>query len=219
LAAFPQPSRYLEIGVDHGYTLETIRADQRYGVDPTPAFDTEQVPSGLHFYSMPSDDFFNSIATDMTFNLVFVDGLHEYEQAYRDVINAFTHLASPGIVVLDDVVPADEISAMASPVESLEARLATGDTKQVWHGNTFVVLAILRDHHPEIVFRTIVGSGNEQAVMWLKTTAMPTQVDTDVLSGYQNLTYASLFGGGIPGFFNCADETTALHDALSYCTT
>ena len=130
-------------------------------------FDTRHLPAGVRVYCGTSDDFFASIGAEAVFDLVFVDGLHVFEQAYRDVINSFRHLAPAGLVLVDDVAPDDEVSAMRDQHESARRRAELGLAGQGWNGDVFVVLAILRDHHPELSFRVIVGPGNEQAVVWL----------------------------------------------------
>ena len=175
-------SRYLEVGVHKGLTLETVTARERTAVEPAPMFDTGHLPAGVQVYCGTSDDFFASIGPEVTFDLVFVDGLHVYEQAYRDVINAFRHLAPAGLVLVDDVVPDDEVSAMRDRHESARRRAELGLAGQGWNGDVFVVLAVLRDHHPELSFRVIVGPGNEQAVVWLTDPAhRPCPVSEEVV--------------------------------------
>ena len=89
-------TRYLEIGVHKGVTLETVTAPERTAVEPVPMFDTGHLPAGVQVYCGTSDDFFASIGAEAVFDLVFVDGLHVFEQAYRDVINSFRTSPRPG---------------------------------------------------------------------------------------------------------------------------
>ena len=63
------------------------------------------------------------------------------------MINAFHHTSQRGLVVVDDVVPHDESSALRDYEESRRRRAEAG-LSSAWHGDVFIVLAILRDHHP-----------------------------------------------------------------------
>ena len=178
-------------------------------------FDTTRLPRGLRFFHGSSDVFFASLPSDVTFDLTYVDGLHLYEQAYRDVINAFRHSRRRGLVVVDDVVPKDENSALRDYEESRRRRAEAG-LSSAWHGDVFVVLAILRDHHPELAVRVIVGSGNEQAVIWKEEpSGSPTMLADDVVATYRQLRFVDVFADGVPTWFNPADEETVLHEAAS----
>ncbi len=204
---------YLEVGVAGGQTLETICADLRTGVDPAPLFDTTHLPRGLRFFEGSSDEYFASLSPDTTFDLAYVDGLHLYEQAYRDVMNAFRHTSPRGIVVVDDVVPRDDSSALRDYEESRRQRAEAG-LSTAWHGDVFIVLAVLRDHHPELAVRVIVGSGNEQAVIWnQEPSRRPRMVSDTVVAGFRDLGFRDVFADGVPTWFNPADEKTVLREA------
>lgn len=89
---------FLEIGTDTGISLRTVHADAITSVDPDP-----HTPATHH---TTSDDFF-STCTDR-FDLIFIDGLHEHNQAYRDIIHALEHLNPGGVIVLHDCLPTSE---------------------------------------------------------------------------------------------------------------
>lgn len=59
-------------------------------------------------------------------DLVFVDGLHEAKQAYKDLLGALGHLRQGGIVLLDDVAPNDESSSLPSLEASEKRRISDG---------------------------------------------------------------------------------------------
>ena len=162
----PGASCYLEIGLYLGATFDTIRAGNRVGVDPHPRFDVSRLPSGTSVFVGTSDDFFGALPADELFDVVFVDGLHHFDQAYRDVVNSFRHLTPGGMLLVDDVVPFDEISAMHDWAAASERRRAVGDPANSWNGDVFATVKVLVDHHPSIRLRTILGSGNPQTVLW-----------------------------------------------------
>ena len=56
--------------------------------------------SVFHF---PSDEFFEQ--NKDTFDLIFIDGLHEAEQVYKDITNALNVLNTGGTIVCHDMNP------------------------------------------------------------------------------------------------------------------
>jgi hypothetical protein len=226
LAAFPAMQRsgmqrYLEIGLEAGRTLENVLAAQRVGVDPNPLFDTHVLPDGVEIHSIPSDDYFARLPRRTTFDFVFVDGLHTYQQTYRDVINAFRHCPN-GVLLIDDVVPSDWISAIPDQVESLELRRQHGIDNIDWHGDVFKVILMLRDHHPELDWVTITDRGNPQTFVWRQSKtsvrrspnrqgrARIRSVSDAVVDSYQNVSYADVFDAGVPSSFHPCEEAEAL---------
>ena len=86
-------TRYLEIGCRHDTLFRAVGCQHKVGVDPH--------SGGTH--RMTSDEFF-AICTD-EYDLVFVDGLHEHEQVWRDVSNALQHVPVGGFIVIHDLLP------------------------------------------------------------------------------------------------------------------
>jgi hypothetical protein len=84
---------YLEIGTRWNECLARIEAPQRTGVDP--------VSGGTH--RMTSDEYFAT--HHETFDLIFIDGLHESQQVQRDLDHALAVLNKGGLVVLHDCNP------------------------------------------------------------------------------------------------------------------
>jgi hypothetical protein len=170
LAAFPGEKSqgmksYLEIGLEAGRTLENVLAAYWVGVDPNPSFYAHTLPDGVEIHSIPSDDYFARLPRRTAFDIVFVDGLHTYQQTYRDVINAFRHCPN-GVLLIDDVVPSDWISGIPDQAESLELRRQHGIDNIDWHGDVFKVILMLRDHHSELDWVTITDRGNPQTFVW-----------------------------------------------------
>jgi len=212
--------RYLEIGVQHGVTLEGIEVNERWGVDPDPLFSLRKLPIGTHVQTMTSDDFFETIRNDTTqFDVIFIDGLHEWKQTYRDLYNAFDKLKPNGVVLLDDVVPTDEFSALPDFSESLAQRRAAGLSGEFWHGDVWKCITVINEHVPALQWRVIDPKfGNPQALLWRKNSNESVEFPTIEALGseYENLDYKTAFRGGdtIPSYFNVVDEQTAIRD---YC--
>ena len=193
VSELPTVTEYLEIGLYLGITFESIDIRERVGVDPFPMFDTRRLPAGTRVIRTTSDEFFAALPATERFDIVFVDGLHTYEQTYRDVINSFNRLSPGGVVLVDDVIPIDAHSAIRDEHEARRSRAAGGDTPVAWHGDVFKVVKILADHHPEIAIRTIVGSGNPQALMWRRSVGMLTTIDEPALMDYMPVAYEDVF--------------------------
>lgn len=214
LSGMPGSGRFLEIGVNHGRTFQQVRASRRVGVEPQPLFDPSNLPRGCQIYCGTSDDYFAALDGAEEFDVVFVDGLHTFEQTYRDVLNAFA-VCPTGVVVVDDVVPEDEVSAMRSMEASYVERERRGLAGSPWHGDVFRAVLCMIDNHPELEWRTIVGSGNDQLLLWKRDYASSlAAVSPEVLDGYGHRSFGSVFADGVPASFVPVDEATAIADAL-----
>ncbi len=103
---------YLEIGVLRGDTFRKIKAPVKYGVDINqPDEETKSlIKNNVKFFQMTSDEFFEKQAPLLNrFDVVFIDGLHEYEQVKKDVFNSLKYLSPKGVIVLHDCNPQTEI--------------------------------------------------------------------------------------------------------------
>jgi hypothetical protein len=203
---------YLEIGIEKGLTIEAVSATWKWGVDPNPRFLLNEQQPGVRLAVMESDVFFSSLSQGVAFDMVFVDGLHTFQQAYRDLMNALLQGSPDVIVLLDDTVPSDEWSAIPDMEASLAARSRRGFKGKPWHGDVYKVLLVLRDHHPELKYTTICGSGNEQTLVWrdeIGSTSL--SVTEEALSAYQSVSYRDVFIHGIPAYFYPEQESEAIN--------
>jgi hypothetical protein len=89
---------YLEIGVCLGRTFRNIKCKRRLSVDPK---ENEYVT-----HVMTSNDFFKE--NKNKFDLIFVDGLHVYEQVKQDILNSLECLNENGIIIAHDTFPKNE---------------------------------------------------------------------------------------------------------------
>lgn len=154
-------SKYLEIGVARGHTLEAVDAEWRVGVDPRPLFNPLRLPKNLDFWPTKSDEFFRSNPFHQ-FDVVFVDGLHEAKQTYRDVINSLLLLNSGGFLLLDDVWPTDAPSSEPDQKRAEQLKAWQGISHKRWYGDVYKVVAALRQFHPELSLQ-IIGDQREHA--------------------------------------------------------
>lgn len=97
-------SSYLEIGCDKNQVFSKIHLENKEGVDPNRGGTLR----------MTSDEFFNN--DFRKWDLIFIDGLHEYEQVSRDVSNALDRLNQNGTIVIHDMLPTASNQATPRPV-------------------------------------------------------------------------------------------------------
>lgn len=141
--------RYLEIGVERGTNFLQIRAPLKVAVDP--AF---KIPGGVrmiegeHFVETTSDEFFaqHTNLLEGKVDVVFIDGLHTYEQALKDVENALDILSEGGVIVMHDCLPTSE--AEACKYES-EAK-AHPEFRNAWTGDVFRAIMDLRSSYDDL---------------------------------------------------------------------
>jgi hypothetical protein len=159
--------RYLEIGVYQGQTLFDVEIAGRTAVDPGFAFDmAERANDSIRFVEKTSDDFFLSEPVSSAYDLIFVDGLHVFEQVVRDFSNALLHAHPQTVLIIDDTVPNDVYSAIPDPNKTHAFRKAQGNDCGWWHGDVFKLVFYIHDFWPGLNYRTIVGSGNQQTLVW-----------------------------------------------------
>lgn len=140
-----RPATYLEIGVFDGDTLALAQGDTlAIGVDPQPR------PASSRSYAAPtlirrqtSDAFFAgegaALRRDgLRFDLVFIDGLHLFEQVLLDFRNAEAMCHAGSVVVLHDTMPVAPLAAARERVTSY------------WCGDVWKVLPCLRRLRPDL---------------------------------------------------------------------
>lgn len=109
-AASLQFNRILEIGTADGHSTWWfgILGCEVTTVDP--ACNQKSVPpevkelTSITFEPMTSDEFFLSRNNGKKWDLILVDGDHEYEQAKRDIQNSLEVLAPGGMIFVHDTV-------------------------------------------------------------------------------------------------------------------
>lgn len=144
---------YLEIGVDRGEAFCAVRAAVKIGVDPVPAQPAvaiEVQQPGVSYEAMTSDDFFARRAPDLLaagVDVVFVDGLHTYDQTLRDVTNALRHLNDGGVIFVHDCLPASTDEARVAPTYQEARRLNGPGWNGLWTGDGWKAIVSIRSGH------------------------------------------------------------------------
>jgi hypothetical protein len=167
VAAVVKAQTYLEIGVSQGRTFRAVGIPHRVGVDPGRRFDPAHYPGErFEFHNVTSDAFFASYSRSSKFDVIFIDGLHVFDQAYRDLINSLAHAHERTVWLIDDVNPGDEFAAIPDHDRAVAERLrVTGVKRGMWQGDVYKVMLALHDLHPEFSYATI-AERNWQSIVW-----------------------------------------------------
>lgn len=141
---------YLEIGVCGGKNFRDIKCNLKVGADPIPPdkknvvpflytgygswgstvrYYPEKKPDGMvGYFKMTSDDFFRDVAEVYKFDVIFIDGLHTKEQAWKDFLNSLKVLNPGGAIIFHDCNPTTE---NMQRVPQMQKRW-TGDVWKCW---------------------------------------------------------------------------------------
>ena len=160
--------RYLEIGVADGTTLQAVSSQKKHGVDPFPLFNTTRLPARITFDSMTSNTYFSHVNSDEKFDFIFLDGLHESNQLFNDLVNSLKHIKSSGWILIDDIMPNDSISAISSIDESYKIRVVKSNEGYPWHGDCFKILPAILNYFPQIESFLIFYPDNPQLLLRIK---------------------------------------------------
>lgn len=138
------PRTYLEIGCGYGETMSTFKevvCEDKVGVDPALPKDVVQT-EGVTLFPFGSDDFFTRYEPS-AYDVVFIDGLHLFEQVTTDLSNAWDLLLPGGWVVIHDVLPGlEEIATRKQSTES-------------WTGDCWKVIPWLREFYPVLEWAVV----------------------------------------------------------------
>ena len=159
--------QYLEIGVNKGDTFLHVQLPRKDAVDPAFLFATEPVASvDVRFFDITSDDFFTSTAPRSSYDIVFLDGLHTFEQTLRDFIATLPLAHANTVWLIDDTLPCDVYSSLPNLMQSLQQRKQAGLSGDPWHGDIYKVPLFLHDYCPNLDYATITDRGNPQTLVW-----------------------------------------------------
>lgn len=143
-----KPASYVEIGVETGQSLRFAQNPTKaVGIDP----DIRIVHSQdvwVKLFKLTSDDFFaqhdlRQVLGAQYVDMVFIDGLHTFDQALKDFINIERYAHSGTVVAFHDIFPVTPITA-ARDRQSI-----------FWLGDTWKVVLILKQMRPDLRIFTV----------------------------------------------------------------
>ena len=159
----------MEIGVNQGETFLGVNASRKVAVDPKFLFDVDYAKTRephSEFHETTSDDYFASIDVGRErFSVVFIDGLHTFEQTLRDFTNAIHLIQDDGIIVIDDVIPSTYQASLPNQSDAFIIKAFTQSNDNSWMGDTFKLVYFIHSFFPTYELRTI-SDNHGQAVVW-----------------------------------------------------
>lgn len=150
-------TRYLEIGVDNPannfdkINIPVSKSGLRWSDTPRDGLRKEGVdPAGRCTHKMTSDAFFeeNYLKTPpVTWDIIFIDGLHTGEQVMKDIHNSLMYLSPGGTIVVHDCNPPTEWHTR--PYEQFKF------DRSPWNGTTYKGFVTYKQHNPLLEMFTV----------------------------------------------------------------
>ena len=126
---------YLEIGCDKNQLFSKVNIDNKIGVDPVSGGNVRKT----------SDYFFKENKSN--FDIVFIDGLHTYEQVKKDILNSVNCLLDEGIILVHDCMP-DSLGKQAVPRYKMQ-----------WNGDVWKAIVDLRQQENLEIYTCEIDQG------------------------------------------------------------
>jgi hypothetical protein len=147
---------YLEIGVERGETFRAVRAGHKVAVDPhfqirwRRRFRPLLRNLNAEYHEMTSDEYFRRGGRATRFEVAFIDGLHTYRQALRDVENTLERLSPGGVIVMHDCNPPTAAAAHPGRSPAAVAGLNLPGWDWSWCGDVWKTVCHLRSQRRDL---------------------------------------------------------------------
>lgn len=145
LGTFSGPRVYVEIGVRDGACIRQIRSERKLAIDPAPISPSDLEKDGASVFRMTSDQFFESAAPSELapggVHVALADGLHEFRQTLRDVLNLERYMHPRGFIFIHDCNP--------------PTRRHAEDMHGPWNGDVWKVQHYLRKFRRDLTCFTL----------------------------------------------------------------
>lgn len=126
---------YLEIGCDQNQLFSKIKIKNKVGVDPFSGGNVRKT----------SDQFF--LENNEKFDIIFIDGLHEFKQVKKDILNSTDCLNKGGIILVHDCMP-DSLGKQAVPRYKMQ-----------WNGDVWKAIVDLRQNNDLEIYTCEIDQG------------------------------------------------------------
>lgn len=166
---------YVEIGVQTGFCFFQIKADNKLAVDPNFIIKwTNRVKAYLKnlsnfnnkFFEVTSDVFFEQQENYLNkiggIDVIFIDGLHLYEQVLLDIKNSLLFLNEGGVILVHDCNPLTEVAAVRAYTSDEVRLMNLPGWANLWNGDVWKAIVELRSTRNDLqicVFNTDHGVG------------------------------------------------------------
>jgi hypothetical protein len=165
LAKINDTKKYLEVGVQQGNTFHSLDFIYQVAVDPQFEFseDSRKLSNSIYF-EMTSDEFWACEQVGEKFDLIFLDGLHTFDQTFRDFCASINFSHDQTIWVIDDVLPNSFLASLPDLSLTIIARKFLPFSGTQWMGDCYKVVCAIHDYFPQYRYATFEEHG--QTVVW-----------------------------------------------------
>jgi hypothetical protein len=118
------------------------------------------------FAAAPEAEALASADPPGVFDIIYIDGLHTYEQSYTDFVNSLAVSHEKTVWLIDDTVPCDMLSALPDYKMCAFFRHKFGLVGNAWHGDVFKTLFAVHQAHKDFPFCTVTHTDNPRSVAW-----------------------------------------------------
>jgi hypothetical protein len=177
---------YLELGVEAGVTFNAVVANRKVAIDP--AFKIAQSELKGASRQITSDAFFDSNLTDR-FDLIFIDGLHTFEQSLRDALRSLPRLTENGILIIDDCYPSDYLASLRDHGLCALAKEREGLPDRNWMGDVYKTVLFINEFYDSLDF-SYVQDTMGIVVVWKKLRRLTPLFRENPVADIANLEYA-----------------------------
>ena len=126
---------YLEIGLGNGEVHKNINCRIKVGVDPC-EYPITKKHNVQPTFKLTSDEFFKQ--NKETFDIIFIDGLHEATCVERDINNSLKILNPKGYIICHDMNPKNEAAQMVPRI------------RDSWNGDCWKAWVKIRSTNPNL---------------------------------------------------------------------
>jgi len=205
--------RYLEIGVHKAKTLRNVQVEFKTAVDPVFAFErSELARHNVEYHEVTSDDFFAQASPNLQpFDVVYLDGLHVYEQTLRDLTNALRFSHARTLILIDDTLPVSFLAAERDQSRVRFAREFVPHVDKQWMGDVFKIIPFLHDYMPDLNWFTFPGHGQTVVFRRPRTLGKPCCATLGELATLDYIDFLKLRKTGI---FKVADSDASVIRSL-----
>ncbi len=119
-------------------------------------------------HEVTSDHYFTEIANGSEpFDLIYLDGLHTFEQTFRDFCASLRYSHERTIWLVDDTMPVSFLASFRNPRLARWVRMRLGIKNKSWMGDVYKVVFAIHDFFPQFSYATLDHPG--QTVLWMET--------------------------------------------------
>jgi predicted O-methyltransferase YrrM len=192
---------YLEIGVQTGYCFFKIKADTKVAVDPDfiiklknriKAYIKNFSNFNNKFFELTSDDFFEQQSSYIKeiggLDVVFIDGLHLYEQVAKDIENSLKYLNKGGAILVHDCNPLNANAAVRAYTSKEVADMNLPGYDYIWNGDVYKAIVELRATRKDLDIM-VINSDHGVGVITASKASKPLTLTAEQL---KDIPYADL---------------------------